>query len=680
MSDSAMSKRSLLSSALSKLSNARTSADLKNALPGRRDLRPGENGYVDGEGKKQSWRQWAGEKIKGRGGNVVTAERISLFPGWATRRYREGDSYGAFDIHVSIAGFAVSHRPPEYATRAQRAFLRMARGFAALPKLPGQIPSDNVSEPSLSAVEQELLGDKRLPPTPSDIPDDYEVQALEASMRLVTIENEQRQNEERESSEDAYREGSLDPVDSPASVVSSFSSSSSFSSTSSDANSLSDAVRKMHANLEARLEPFWTTALTGRVVRISVYTSPISDMQHGTDNNNADVLPTPLMTQDALTGPDGAFQSTVVIPWSRICAYALQKALSDTSKEHEFFVRTELLPPPPPQANLGSGSPMAHFTPNPGYRARYIESDLPASATHVPLTHSPVRVISDVDDTVKLSSILSGARAVFYNVFVKELEDVVIPAPATRKRAGVVEILSAFPDSQFILVGDTGEQDLELYAAVAAERPTQILAIFVRDATVDDSAEPVDDPTGQNAKAIFTALDRNPTVKPTRGARTPGLAPLSAVRPLPSRGTSENISPSSATPTPRATRGHSVDQQAAAAADATDYFTSNTVPSDPVFTSTLSAEPENAPSMSSSSTTSSASSSRRSSRAWMPGSSRQNSMNYAVSEAERKRQELQMRIWRARREVPQHIRLRVFRRPEECVEAFEILGRLEVHK
>jgi hypothetical protein len=45
----------------------------------------------------------------------------------------------------------------------------------------------------------------------------------------------------------------------------------------------------------------------------------------------------------------------------------------------------------------------------------------------IPITHSPIRVISDIDDTIKISNILSGARAVFRNVFVKELKDSVIP-------------------------------------------------------------------------------------------------------------------------------------------------------------------------------------------------------------------------------------------------------------
>jgi phosphatidate phosphatase APP1 len=49
------------------------------------------------------------------------------------------------------------------------------------------------------------------------------------------------------------------------------------------------------------------------------------------------------------------------------------------------------------------------------------------TSERVPLTYSPIRVISDIDDTVKLSGVHCGARAVFHNVFVKDLEDNLIP-------------------------------------------------------------------------------------------------------------------------------------------------------------------------------------------------------------------------------------------------------------
>jgi phosphatidate phosphatase APP1 len=131
-------------------------------------------------------------------------------------------------------------------------------------------------------------------------------------------------------------------------------------------------------------------------------------------------------------------------------------------------------------------------------------------------------LISDIDDTIKHSHVLSGARSVFYNVFVRDLSESLIPemaswynslyqrgvrfhyvsngpfellpvikefftmsqlpagslklrsyagralfngllaAPALRKRANVEDVLNHFPRSRFILVGDSGEQDLEV--------------------------------------------------------------------------------------------------------------------------------------------------------------------------------------------------------------------------
>lgn len=44
-----------------------------------------------------------------------------------------------------------------------------------------------------------------------------------------------------------------------------------------------------------------------------------------------------------------------------------------------------------------------------------------------------------------------------------------------------------------------------------------------------------------------------------------------------------------------------------------------------------------------------------------------------MSDAERKRCGLQMRVYRARTQMPGHVLLRVFRDPGECVEVEEVL-------
>lgn len=49
-------------------------------------------------------------------------------------------------------------------------------------------------------------------------------------------------------------------------------------------------------------------------------------------------------------------------------------------------------------------------------------------ATHItiPITQAKIRVLSDIDDTVKVADILAGAKSAFRNVFIKNSEELVI--------------------------------------------------------------------------------------------------------------------------------------------------------------------------------------------------------------------------------------------------------------
>lgn len=58
-----------------------------------------------------------------------------------------------------------------------------------------------------------------------------------------------------------------------------------------------------------------------------------------------------------------------------------------------------------------------------------------------------------------------------------------------------------------------------------------------------------------------------------------------------------------------------------------------------------------------------------------PGGFPQDTTN--LTEQEKKRMELQMRVYKARTQMPSHVYLRVFRKAEECVEASEILNALD---
>ena len=159
---------------------------------------------------------------------------------------------------------------------------------------------------------------------------------------------------------------------------------------------------------------------------------------------------------------------------------------------------------------------------------------------------SGVSLISDIDDTVKHSAIANGAKEMFRNTFVRELSELTVDgvsswyselarmgvdihyvsnAPwqlypllerffkmvglppgsfhmkqysgmlqgifeptAERKRASLERILEDFPERKFILVGDSGEADLEVYTGIVLTNPGRILGIFIRDVTTSDDA------------------------------------------------------------------------------------------------------------------------------------------------------------------------------------------------
>ncbi|OAP64963.1 hypothetical protein AYL99_00935 [Fonsecaea erecta] len=175
-------------------------------------------------------------------------------------------------------------------------------------------------------------------------------------------------------------------------------------------------------------------------------------------------------------------------------------------------------------------------------QVRVIASDKLSAVEDVIVTQSKgISLVSDIDDTIKHSGISSGAREIFKNAFIRELGDLTIkgvkewysklsvmgvqlhyvsnspwqmypllrsyfslaglppgsfhlkqysgmlqgifePA-AERKRGSLDRIMNDFPERKFILVGDSGEADLEVYTDVVLEHPGRVLGVFIRDVT-----------------------------------------------------------------------------------------------------------------------------------------------------------------------------------------------------
>lgn len=55
-----------------------------------------------------------------------------------------------------------------------------------------------------------------------------------------------------------------------------------------------------------------------------------------------------------------------------------------------------------------------------------------------------------------------------------------LPSRKRSKRRVIEQIMADFPDRRFLLVGDSGERDPEVYAAVARQRPEQVTGIAIR--------------------------------------------------------------------------------------------------------------------------------------------------------------------------------------------------------
>ncbi len=58
------------------------------------------------------------------------------------------------------------------------------------------------------------------------------------------------------------------------------------------------------------------------------------------------------------------------------------------------------------------------------------------------------------------------------------------------KLAAIEPILAAYPKRRFLLIGDSGEQDPEIYSRLATQHPEQIAAVFIRNVTEESADDP----------------------------------------------------------------------------------------------------------------------------------------------------------------------------------------------
>lgn len=225
------------------------------------------------------------------------------------------------------------------------------------------------------------------------------------------------------------------------------------------------------------------------------------------------------------------------------------------------------------------------------------ESSLSVTEPVKVIENTGVSLISDLDDTVKRSNISLGAREIFRNTFVRDLADMTVDGvkewynsmadlgvsihycsnspwqlfpviasffhlaglppgsihlkqysgmlqgifePVAERKKGTLErILRDFPKRKFLLVGDSGEADLEVYTELAVANPGRILAVFIRDVTTPEPVKFFEEsfgPGGSRSKTSRSQTSRpqleqgnyasgEPADKPALPPRPPSAPP-----------------------------------------------------------------------------------------------------------------------------------------------------------
>lgn len=421
-------------------------------------------------------------------------QELVLFPSYA--RFVTEDKK---ILDIRIHGWLYTPVPDGKPSRRNRYTMLLARSIAGLPALPDKgstsLNSDANATPDVAAGKYPERDDdstsfagseSSAPPTPgvesatSGMPSLSKQSSLDDSTYIKPLRS--RQGSELSSASD-------------------------FSTTSNrfSRHFVDHDLITCHANLASRMHPFLAKPIVGKTVKVDVY----ADDKF-------------VFSEDLITGDNGHFRGSIEMSNQKLDldkVTTLEARIADTEHAH-------------------------------GTTGIRIVKD------------AGVSVISDMDDTVKHTDIVAGMREAFRNAFVRDLASLEVPgvrgwysamqqlgcpihyvsnAPyqmwpclarfikivslpigtihlkqysgmiqglfepaAEKKRANVTRILLDFPNRKFILVGDSGEQDLELYTELAQSAfAAQILGIFIRD--VSSGAVNPEDTAGESGEAFFSA-------------------------------------------------------------------------------------------------------------------------------------------------------------------------------
>jgi phosphatidate phosphatase APP1 len=123
------------------------------------------------------------------------------------------------------------------------------------------------------------------------------------------------------------------------------------------------------------------------------------------------------------------------------------------------------------------------FQPVPGMAEVYHEWSQKAGAQFCYVSASPWQLYSPLADFIRSNGFPAGVFYLksfrwkdesFFNLF---------EGPEKYKPEVIKPLMQKFPNRRFVLVGDSGERDPEIYGALAREHPQQVIKILIRNVT-----------------------------------------------------------------------------------------------------------------------------------------------------------------------------------------------------
>lgn len=178
------------------------------------------------------------------------------------------------------------------------------------------------------------------------------------------------------------------------------------------------------------------------------------------------------------------------------------------------------------------------------------------------VSNSPWQLFSTIQQYFKIANLPAGS--VHLKHYTGNIIASILEPSSSRKKRALYKILDDFPEKKFICIGDSGEYDLEAYVDLAQRYPGRIISINIR--YVKDSLSDFDDFNILNelVRLISTKRRKGPILQPSLETLTDKLK----VQPPVAAEDMESLIDLSDTPPPQATGDNSQSDSGKGSAEA----------------------------------------------------------------------------------------------------------------